>query len=154
MERRNESQPADLPAPDLILFVLRRAAATVAQDLQERLAGDGIRPSAYAALALLEQRPGARQSQLSLALGMRRTNLVPLLADLVERGLCERRAIQTDRRAAALFLTVQGEAVLRRCEAECHTHEAQFSRRLGADGRAYLMSLLHRLSDGAFDLPR
>ncbi len=154
MEPPSEHQIAEGPVPDLVLFALRRAASLLGQDLQDRLAGEKIPPSAYATLALLEKRPGARQSQLSEMLGMRRTNLVPLLASLVERGLCERRAVQGDRRATALFLTPAGTELLRRCETECHAHDALFSGRLGPGGRADLMSLLHRLTDGGFDPSR
>ncbi len=82
---------------------------------------------------------------------MRRTNLVPLLADLERRGMSERRPVPGDRRAAALFLTDLGREVLARCEAGCATHEAQLAGRLGDSGRAQLLSLLHRLVDSAFE---
>ncbi len=144
---------AAMPAPDLILFALRRANAAVLSDFEAKVGTDDIRPAAYATLVLLKQMPGLRQSQLSPLLGMRRTNLVPLLAELERRGLSERRPVPGDRRAAALFLTPLGREVLARCEAGCAAHEALLSARLGASGRTQLLSLLHRLSDSAFDPP-
>lgn len=92
-----------------------------------------------------------RQSQLSPVLGMRRTNLVPLLADLERRGLSERRPVPGDRRAAALFLTDLGREVLSRCEAGCEAHETYLAERLGVAGRAQLMALLQRLTDSVLD---
>lgn len=151
MDRTAEDQ--DAPISDLILFALRRATAKVAQDFQDMLGEDSIRPSAYAVLALLRQRPGIRQSQLSPLLGIRRTNLVPLLAELAARGLCERQAVPGDRRAAALYLTEMGQRVLARCDAARRIHEAKMTARLGEGGRVQLVALLHRLSDSAIDPP-
>ncbi len=142
-----------MQAPALLLFALRRATSVVAADFEAKIGPDGIRPAAFAVLTLLKQTPGLRQSQLSPLVGMRRTNLVPLLAELERRGLSERRPVPGDRRAAALFLTEQGSAVLARCESSCAKHEALLAARLGMSGRAHLMALLHRLADNAFDAP-
>ncbi len=139
--------------PDLLLFALRRAAAVVTADFEARVGGEDIRPAAFAVLSLLKDSPGLRQSQLSPLVGMRRTNLVPLLAELERRGLSERRPVPGDRRAASLFLTEQGHDVLARCEVGCAAHEALLTGRLGASGRAQLLALLHRLTDHAFDAP-
>ena len=138
-------------APDLLLFALRRATSAVTADFEAKIGNEDIRPAAFAVLALLKKQPGLRQSELSPLVRMRRTNMVPLLADLERRGLSERRAVPGDRRAAALFLTEQGRDVLARCEDGCAAHEAVLTGRLGISGRAQLLSLLHRLADNAFD---
>lgn len=137
--------------PDLIAFHLRRAGTIVLQDLQARLAEANIRPVQFAILTMLSARPGIRQSQLSPALGIRRTNLVPLLTELETRGLCERRPVPGDRRAAALFLTEAGGMVRQHCEREASAHETRLSGRLGPEGRLQLMSLLHMLTEAAAD---
>lgn len=149
--RQEEAIAAVPPAPDLILFALRRATSAVTSDFQAKIGTDDIRPAAFAVLVLLDRSPGLRQSQLSPVLGMRRTNLVPLLADLERRGLSERRPVPGDRRAAALYLTDLGREVLARCAAGCAEHEARLAERLGDSGRAQLLALLHRLADSAFD---
>ncbi len=148
---RDEPVDGELSAPNLILFALRRAASSVTLDFQSKVGGDDIRPSAFAVLTLLKRMPGLTQSQISPVLGMRRTNLVPLLSELERRGLAERRPVPGDRRASALFLTDHGGTVLARCEAGCAAHEARLAGRLGATGRAQLLALLHRLTDSAFD---
>jgi DNA-binding MarR family transcriptional regulator len=134
------------PVAELLLFALRRASAKVNQDFQDAIGDDAIRPSAYAALLLLRAHPGIRQSQLSPMLGIRRTNLVPLLAELTTNGLCERKPVEGDRRIAALFLTSAGTAMLQRCETACARHESRMEALLGPGGRDRLLMLLHRLA--------
>lgn len=139
--------------PDLLSFWLRRATAIALQDLQLGLAEANIRPIQFAILAMLAARPGVRQSQISPALGIRRTNLVPLLSELEARGLCERRPVPGDRRAAALFLTEEGQAVRETCARDAAAHDARLAGRIGPEGRSQLLALLHRLTDPAFDPP-
>ena len=105
-------------------------------------------------MAVLKSRPGVRQSQLSPALGVRRTNLVPLLSELEARGLCERRPVPGDRRAAALFLTAYGQALHERCSEGARAHDGKLSARIGPAGRHDLLALLHRVGDGSFDAAR
>jgi len=79
---------------------------------------------------------------------------VPLLDELERRDLAARRPIAGDRRARSLFLTPHGQDLLTRLEQRAAEHEAGVVARLGADGRAQLLGLLHRLTDPAFDPPR
>jgi DNA-binding MarR family transcriptional regulator len=143
--------PAGNSMPDLLTFTLRRAAALAVQDLQAGLAEAKVRPVQFAILEMLWARPGVRQSQLSPTLGIRRTNLVPLLSELEGRGLCERRPVPGDRRAAALFLTEAGQNLRDQCHNKATQHEQKLSGRLGPEGRQQLAALLHRLNDPAFD---
>ncbi len=133
--------------PELLTFSLRRAATAALQDLQAGLAHANVRPIQFAILTVLADRPGVRQSQLSPTLGIRRTNLVPLLSELEGRGLCERRPVPGDRRAAALFLTEAGHTVRAQCAREAALHETRLCGRIGPDGREHLLSLLQQLTD-------
>jgi DNA-binding MarR family transcriptional regulator len=132
-------------ASDLLLFALRRATNTVSQDFQETLGRDDISPTAYAVLSLLREQPGLRQSQLSPAVGIRRTNLVPLLAELQQRGFFTRNPVPGDRRASALVLTEAGTEVATACAEACIRHEHRLQERLGPGGRLQLIELLGRL---------
>lgn len=134
-------------------FALRRAQAAVTQDFLDRFAAEGLRPMQYAVLSLLQGNSGLRQNQVSEALGIKRTNFVPLLDELERRGFAERRRVAGDRRAAALVLTEAGHAVLKRLAAAAQAHEARFTARLGPQNRSTLIGLLSRLSDPAFDPP-
>ena len=149
--------PAARPAaelaglPDMLFTALRRAEAAVLLDLHEAFASEDMRALGYAAMVVLKQNPGMRQSQVSFALGIRATNFIPLLDGLEKRGLTERRGVPGDRRAKGLFLTGLGADTLARLAGLANAHEARLLARLGADGRQQLLSLLHRLSDSAFD---
>lgn len=132
-------------ASDLVLFALRRAANSVSQDFQETLGRDDVSPTAYAVLSVLRGKPGLRQSQLSPAVGMRRTNLIPLLNEMEHRGLFTRNPVPGDRRAAALVLTDMGTALADACTAACALHEQKLEEKLGPGGRGHLLELLSRL---------
>jgi DNA-binding MarR family transcriptional regulator len=138
---------ADLPPPATLGFALRRAQAAVAEDFNARFGPEDIRPAQCAVLTLLHHHPGPRQSQVSAALGIKRTNLVPLLDALERRGLIERRRVAGDRRAAALFLTDAGATTAARLATLAQAHEDRFSARLGADRHATLLGLLARLAE-------
>jgi len=142
------------PLSTLTGHALRRAQIAVAQDFQRTMAHHQIRPAQFSALEVIKLNPGLRQTQVSFALGMKTTNFVPLLDELERRGLAARRPIQGDRRARGLFLTPRGHDLLARLEQLAAEHEARFTARIGADGKAQLLGLLYRLGDPAFDPPR
>ena len=94
----------------------------------------------------MRHNPGARATGIGRALGIKRANFVPLLAELDGRGLVERRAVAHDRRVAALHLTADGAALLRQADEVLHAHEARWEARLGREDRDRLLGLLHRLA--------
>ncbi len=151
-------EPAGLDAVDIgaagqsLVFILRRAQTAVAQEFARLLAAEELRPSQFAALSALKHNPGLRQGQLSHALGIKRTNFVPLFDVLERRGLAERRAVARDRRAVALFLTRTGAETLERLEAVAGRYEARLTARLGGENaRATLNGLLYRLVQRELD---
>jgi DNA-binding MarR family transcriptional regulator len=136
------------PLADGLGFALRRAQAAVAEDFSARFAHEDIRPSQFAVLTVLRHNPGLRQTQVSFALGIQRTNFVPLIDELERRGLAERRRVPGDRRAAALFLTQEGATVLDRLEAIARDHAARFVARVGgAEQFSTLVGLLRMVAD-------
>ncbi len=147
--------PVDLgPLARGLGFALRRAQAAVAEDFADRFRPEDIRPSQFAVLTVLRHNPGLRQTQVSFALGIKRTNFVPLLDELEYRGLAERRRVPGDRRAAALFLTKDGAATLDRLEALAAAQDTLFLARVGGpDNHAILLGLLRRVSDRSLDPP-
>lgn len=139
------------PLSGLIGHALRRAQLAVFQDFQRHFAEADIRPAQFSVLVVLRHNPGLRATQVAGALGIKRTNFVPLLDGLEARGLAERRRVRGDRRASALFLTEAGAAMVAWLEKLVAAHEAKFVARLGVEGRYQLMGLLHRLTEAAFD---
>lgn len=150
MDADDISPPADGlnlgPLPSLMGYALRRAQVAVFADFHASFAPLGLRPGAFSVLLLVRHNPGVRPTDIGRALGIKRANFVPLLAELEGRGLVERRAVAGDRRAAALHLTADGIALLRRADRVLRTHEARWQARLGQADTARLLDLLHRLS--------
>ena len=137
------------PLATTLGFALRRAQVAVAADFADHFRREEIRPSQFAVLTVLRHNPGLRQTQVSFALGIKRTNFVPLIDELERRGFAERRRVPGDRRAAALFRTREGDAMLDRLEAIAREHEGGFIARLGATDHARLLALLRRIGDDA-----
>ena len=140
------------PLPGLLGYALRRAQIAVFNDFHRCFAELDIRPTQFSVLQMLKFNPGLRQTQVSAALGIKRTNFVPLFDGLQGRGLAERRPVAGDRRAFALYLTDAGIALVDELDRVVQAHEARFARRLGEQGRHQLISLLHRLMDPGFDV--
>ena len=149
--------PADDAAADLgplgamLHHALRNAQAQVLEELQSSFAAQDIRPALFALMVVLSRNPGLRQMQVGFALGIQPTNLVPLMDELEQRGLAERRPVPGDRRARGLFLTKPGAETLAHLEARAAAHEARLAERLGEGGRELLLSLLRRLARPAAD---
>ncbi len=132
--------------PEHIGFVLRIAQIAVFQDFHRAVAALDLRPAQYSVLIVLRENPGVRASQVAEALGIKRTNFVPLLDGLERRGLTTRERLARDRRAFALFLTEAGMALLGRAEEAVDAHERNLAALLGDAGKATLLDLLARLT--------
>ena len=136
-------------------YLLRRAQIAVFADFHARCESEDIRPAQYSVLHVLRLNPGLRQREVSAALGIQRTNFVPLFDTLEGRGLAERRPMPGDRRASALWLTPAGSALLERLDVILAEHEAKFVARIGgAHAKLMLVGALHRLMEPAFDPPK
>jgi DNA-binding MarR family transcriptional regulator len=133
------------PLPGLIGYALRRAQLVVFHDFHQSFAPVRLRPAQYSVLLVLRRNPGLRQAQVADALGIQPTNFVPLLDELAQRGLAERRRAEDDRRAFALFITASGEALLAEADRLLAEHESRLLARIGPAGRDELVRLLHAL---------
>jgi DNA-binding MarR family transcriptional regulator len=132
--------------PGLLGYALRRAQLAVFQDFHRTLAPLALTPTQFGVLVVLHENPGLRPSQVAEALGIKRTNFVPLLAELERRGLAGRRGLR-DRRAAALHLTREGDALFAEAQGLVEAHDHRFDAQIGEHGRAQLLALLHRLAE-------
>jgi len=136
------------PLPQLIGYALRRAQLTVFQDFFRTFEAFDIAPAQFSVLTVIERNPGLKQSQVCAALGIKRTNFVGMLDELERRGLAERRQTARDKRSYALYLTADGGALMRRLKPVIKAHESRMVGKVGEDGRASLIALLHEISDG------
>ena len=133
----------------LIGYRLRRAHAAVSRRFVSRFADLDVRPTQLGVLNVVAASPAIRPSRLGELLGIKRTNVGPLLDGLVRRGLLRREPSSDDRRSQSLFITPAGTALLaelRRREVE---HEAAIAALLRPSERARLLVLLARVEAAA-----
>jgi DNA-binding MarR family transcriptional regulator len=126
-------------------YLLRRAQMLAYADFIAELAELNLSPGQFGVLTVIDTNPGLRQSEVSAALGIQKTNFVAVLNEFERRALAERRAAG-DRRSYALFLTAAGKALLRRARAAQARHEARIAEPLAASERAQLIGLLAKLT--------
>ncbi len=134
-------------------FLLKRAQMAVFTDFIQTFADVDIRPAQFSVLTVIGRTPGLKQSQVSNALSIKRTNFVPLLDALEARGLVKRKLATTDRRSHALHLTAKGTALMKRLNLLWTQHEQRISDRIGAQERKQLLALLGRLVDFGGPVP-
>ena len=130
----------------LVGYRLRRAHSRMMGDFSATLGSLSIRPVLFAILSVARARPGIIQMGVGNELGIQRANLVPLINELTQRGLVERRPSPGDRRAAALFLTQEGERLYCEAEALVRDHEEHMLGRLTASDRTKLIELLGKIA--------
>jgi len=145
VERPRNSQINVDPLPRMLGFMLRRAQTAVVGEFLEIMGELDLRPTQFSTLLVIGANPGVRQTEVCAAIGLQKTNFVPLLNKLEKRRLTVRKPTTADRRAYSLFLTLQGEAVLKRARQLQDEHEARMTERLGAAGREQLIELLSKL---------
>jgi DNA-binding MarR family transcriptional regulator len=134
------------PLQGYLGYALRRAQMLAYADFIAALSELNLSPGQFGVLTVIATNPGLRQSQVSSALGIQKTNFVAVLNEFERRGLAVRKPGALDRRSYALYLTPAGEALLRRARAAQARHEAHLVGRIGQQGREQLLSLLNRLT--------
>jgi DNA-binding MarR family transcriptional regulator len=131
--------------PSLMGYMLRQGQLFVYHDFFHALASEAIRPPQFSILEVVGKNPGIRPSDVAAAIGVKRANLVPLVTSLEDRGLLTRASAANDRRAQALQLTPEGKLRLEHWTTMIQPHENRLAERLGPNGRAQLLQLLHDL---------
>jgi DNA-binding MarR family transcriptional regulator len=128
-------------------FLLAQLGTHAHRRLAERMAERDLHPRHFGMLSHIAALEGQSQQALSVALGLHRSAVVPLVDELEHRGLAERRRDPSDRRAYALYLTPAGRALLADLTRIAEEHEAELLTGLDASGRSQLVSLLQRVAE-------
>jgi DNA-binding MarR family transcriptional regulator len=126
---------------DAFLSVSRRLRETS----QETLAPWDINPSQFRALRMLNHHGAIRLSDLSGRLHIAPRSATEVVDALEARGLVERQADRTDRRATLVGLTGHGTAVLRAIRAARGTEAERVFDRLSPADRDHLARILRQL---------
>ena len=126
-------------------YMLRRASAAMMAGLGSALADIGLRPVEGTILILVGANPGCIQSDIGRMLGIKRANMVPLIAALAGRGLLEKSPV--DGRSLALSLTAGGEALRAQVDIIMDRHEARFERLLAGKDVTLLREALRLIAE-------
>ncbi len=131
--------------PSLMGYMLRQAQLLVYQDFHHTVTHVDIRPPQFSIMEVVNCNPGIRPSDVSLAVGISRANLVPLIAELEGWNWLRRQNDAHDGRAQTLHVTETGAIELEKLRAVILPHEDRLAERLGPVGREILLKLLATL---------
>ena len=128
---------------DRLGYVLRRASSGMMSELGAVLARVGLRPVEATILLLIGAREGSTQSEIGRTLGIKRANMVPLIAGLTAKGLVEKSPV--DGRSQGLSLTVTGIVSRDAADAAMQAHERRFQSLLSETEVKMLRDVLGRI---------
>lgn len=125
MASRDIAAELENPLEETLGYHVQRAADAAQEAATLALARLDLRLISAVVMQLIEANHGCNQSSIARALGVQRTNLVPVMVDLEGRGLICRQP--ADGRSNALSLTEAGKrllseanAVLKAIDAACY----------------------------------
>jgi DNA-binding MarR family transcriptional regulator len=126
-------------------YVIRRLHQIADGYYAAETAGLGVTPVQYGALLVIRAQPGIDQLRLGQALRCDRTTISGVVRRLQAKKLIRRRTGKTDRRAKALFITADGEQILKRLQAAAGRAERRILTGLDAAERRRALELLARV---------
>ena len=144
---RNAAVPLADPIAGRLGYQLRRVSAAMMADLSARLVPLRLRPAEATILLLVGANPGCRQGEIGEALGIKRANMVPLIARLVAAGLLTR--VRADGRSHAISLSARGAAKVAAVNKVLDRQESLFQSKLDKQSLAGLLASLSTLRRAA-----
>jgi DNA-binding MarR family transcriptional regulator len=96
----------------LIGFEVRLAWYVIRNELDQAFEDLQLRLPLFSALAIIEANPGISQGEIGRTLQVKRTNMVPLMNELVSLGFVDRTRSAADGRAFELVVTEQGSKMI------------------------------------------
>jgi DNA-binding MarR family transcriptional regulator len=137
--------------PDLT-FLLSWATHALTTELTAGLAELGISPRAHCVLSKA-MAADLTQTQLAEACGLDKTTMVVTMDELEKKGLAQRRASSTDRRARIIAVTEEGVRVAAKAHAIVAGIHADVLAALPADERRAFVAGLDRLVGDRLSTP-
>jgi DNA-binding MarR family transcriptional regulator len=111
----------------------------------EETAALGLTTVQYAALNIIERKPGIDQVTLSSMVAFDKTTLVKVLNRLVEKGLVARKLSSSDRRRHELTATPQGREIIRKIIPMIDRSEQRILAPLNSGDRRKFLEISSRL---------
>lgn len=129
----------------LVGYNARRAALAMIGAFIPQMAEFGLRPVEFSVLSLIRANPGITARQLCATLDIQPPNLVGMIKRLEKRGLLEKRAHPSDRRAHGLHLTETGDSLMMQAEEAWLSREVEATPNLSQIERLTLNRLLRKV---------
>ncbi len=148
MQEDETTEPALLGAgaqEESVGYKLRLAQIMAYQAFEAQVSGYGSAPRYLGLLCVIQANPGQPQSRLAEAVALQRSSLVPILDRLEREGVVERRTTENDRRSNTVWLTDNGEQVLKALLEEAERHEDTLSQDMSAEERDMLLRSLDKI---------
>ena len=148
-------KPAPTPGagriPPSVAFLLSQLGFEVGRELGEALDALGLGVREFGLLRLVSDAGGGSQRALGQMLRLTPNRMVALVDGLESKGLIERRAHPTDRRAYTLTLTDQGRTALGQGFQAAFGVEAHTCAPLDKQERDQLLGLLTKLAQAKIE---
>jgi DNA-binding MarR family transcriptional regulator len=126
-------------------WLLARAAWTAQAEVRDALAHEGVRRHHFTVLLALAEAGPASQADLGRRLGIDRSDMAAVVADLERDGLIGRERDPRDRRRNVVTLTPAGAGALSRLQARVDAAQEALLEPLDKGERAELRRLLSRI---------
>ena len=139
---RSHSVPPNHRVPSFLAFRFRQLCLGI---MAEVLAPEGLKPTEYAALTMLDSAPGLDQQSLATRLGLDKVSVGTMIDRLEHAGLVERRLDPANRRSWQLHLTPSGLRLRRRLGPAALAAQDRILAPLDAEERPVFINMLTRL---------
>jgi len=140
----------DGPVPDELAqfpgYLLSRLGHQCSHRFRTSLEPLGITPRLFGVMSIVAARPGITQKGLHQCTAIDTSSMVALVDELERLGLAERRVPHDDRRARAIYLTNQGQALTERVQSHTATVQRELFSALSAAELRSLHALLRKLA--------
>jgi DNA-binding MarR family transcriptional regulator len=130
---------------DRLSFRVRSVMSLLGDRVIAAFAPFGLRSGSFTSLALIAANPGCSQVELAREGGLDKSSLVAIVDELEKRGLAIRAKSPTDRRRSSLFITPEGEKIMREMYAVAMGTEKTIRESLTPEEVAQLFRLLERV---------
>ena len=125
-------------------FRVRRLHHLLSQRVEHAFAPYGLRPGSLTTMVLISANPGYSQVELSRIGNLDKSAIVTIVDELKKRGLAIRGRSSSDRRRNSLFLTAQGEKLMKEMHHLAMATEQPLRDGLSAEEYDQLFELLEK----------
>ncbi|MES5100319.1 MarR family winged helix-turn-helix transcriptional regulator [Agrobacterium sp. BA1120] len=127
-------------------ILLRRSQQVALQVFAQEAEYPGFSPTQYSALAVSYIEPGINQNALGEYIALDRSSVTKCVEGLESHGLIRREIDPKDKRARLLFITPDGEEMLKKLNAAARKAQKRFKDALGETEFVALVNGLHAFS--------